>query len=80
MDTTEKVRVNRLRRMAERQGYQLVKIRRRDPLAIDYGRYYITSQQTGTAVTGMDTAGRASMTLDDVDAWLSHTKPRPAGS
>jgi len=76
MDTTEKVRVNRLRRMAERQGYQLVKIRRRDPLAIDYGRYYITRQQDGTTVTGMDTAGRASMTLDDVEKWLTQVPAR----
>jgi hypothetical protein len=34
---TEKVRENRLRRMAERQGLALRKSRRRDPRAIDYG-------------------------------------------
>jgi hypothetical protein len=37
--TEEKVRENRLRRMAEREGYRLAKSRRRDPFAIDYGTY-----------------------------------------
>lgn len=39
--TAEKVRENRLRRMAERQGLELRKSRRRDPRAMDYGRWYI---------------------------------------
>jgi hypothetical protein len=39
--TAEKVRENRLRRMAERQGLELRKSRRRDPRAKNYGRWYI---------------------------------------
>ena len=39
MDMSEKVRENRLRRMAKRQGFKLVKTRRLDPLAIDYETY-----------------------------------------
>ena len=39
--TAEKVRENRLRRMAERQRLELRKSRRRDPRAKDYGRWYI---------------------------------------
>ncbi len=39
MDQAEKVRVNRLRRMAERQGYELHKKRRVDPRATDYGTF-----------------------------------------
>ena len=39
--TAEKIRENRLRRMAERQGLELRKSRRRDPRAKDYGRWYI---------------------------------------
>jgi hypothetical protein len=35
MDTANKVRENRVRRAVARQGYRLVKIRRRDPCAID---------------------------------------------
>jgi hypothetical protein len=39
--TAEKVRENWLRRMAERQGLELRKSRRRDPRAKDCGRWYI---------------------------------------
>ena len=39
--TLEKVRENRLRRMASRQGLQLLKSRRRDPRALDYGTYWL---------------------------------------
>lgn len=49
----EKVRENRLRRMAERQGHQLVKSRRRDPRAYDYGRYWITDPATKVIVAAM---------------------------
>jgi hypothetical protein len=41
MADDDKVRENRLRRMAERQGYILRKSRRRDPRAIDYGTWYL---------------------------------------
>ena len=41
VDQSEKVRENRLRRMAKRQGYSLVKTRRIDPLAIDYGTWHL---------------------------------------
>ena len=37
----DKVRENRLRRMAHRQGYAVVKSRIRDPLAIGFGTYGI---------------------------------------
>jgi hypothetical protein len=38
-DQTDKVRENRVRRMAERQGLILRKSRRRDPRALDFGGY-----------------------------------------
>ena len=41
MDQDEKVRENRLRRMAERQGFRLTKTRRMDPLATDYGTWHL---------------------------------------
>lgn len=42
MEPTEfKVLENRLRRTAERQGLRLEKSRRRDPRAVDYGRYWL---------------------------------------
>ena len=72
LSTQEKVRENRLRRMAERQGLRLVKSRRRDPRAIDYGLYTIVSDQTNTVVAGTErTTGRPEFTLDDVEAWLT---------
>jgi hypothetical protein len=45
--SAEKVRENRLRRMAERQGFALRKSRRRDPHALDYGTYYLVDPDTG---------------------------------
>ena len=43
MAATEKARENRARRAAERQGFQLKKSARRDPLALDYGGYWLLS-------------------------------------
>lgn len=40
-----KVQVNRLRRMAARQGYRLRKTRRIDPRATDYGTYMLTPEK-----------------------------------
>ena len=41
MDQGAKVRENRLRRMAQRQGLRLSRTRRLDPLATDYGTYHL---------------------------------------
>jgi hypothetical protein len=66
----EKVRENRLRRMAERQGLTLVKSRRRDPRALDYDMWMIVDPTTNVVVAGAET-GRAAMTIDQVEAWLT---------
>jgi hypothetical protein len=42
MSDSDKVRENRLRRMAQRQGLTLTKSRRRDPRAVDYGQWLVT--------------------------------------
>lgn len=68
---TEKIRENRLRRMAERQGVALVKSRRRDPRAIDYGGWMIVDPSTNAVVAGTGAVGRPSMSLDDVERWLT---------
>jgi hypothetical protein len=39
MDTAEKIRENRVRRIAKRRGFRLEKSARRDERATDYGRY-----------------------------------------
>ena len=44
---TDKVRENRLRRMATRQGLHLVKSRRRDPQALDFGTYGLADRDGG---------------------------------
>src|SRR5712671_6443778 len=74
MDAVEKVREARLRRMAKRQGLKLVRSRRRDPLAIDYGRYVIVDPDSNRTVAG-ELGSASAMTLDDVEGWL--TSPGP---
>jgi hypothetical protein len=51
-DTEFKVFENRLRRAAERQGLRLVKSRRRDPRAADYGTYWLTALDNNTLIAG----------------------------
>jgi hypothetical protein len=78
VDTAERVRENRLRRMADRQGLRLVKSRRRDPRAVDYGGYMLVDQATGKVVAGAGPIGRPTWDLDQVEAWLtSDPKERP---
>ena len=67
--TNEKTRETRLRRMAERQGYKLVKSPRRDPRAIDYGRWMIVNIDGVVAGAGDD--DRPEFSLDDAEAWLT---------
>jgi hypothetical protein len=67
----EKVRENRLRRIAERQGLRLVKSRRRDPQAWDYGLWMIVDRETKAVVAGTGAAGRPEFTVDDVEVWLT---------
>jgi hypothetical protein len=66
----EKVRENRLRRMAERQGLALRKTRRRDPRAIDYGMYALIDPVRNSVVAGVAGTGRFEWDLDDVEAYL----------
>ena len=51
-EADDKVLENRLRRMLQRRGYQLIKSRRRDPRAIDYGGYMIADASTNGVVAG----------------------------
>jgi hypothetical protein len=66
----EKVRENRLRRMAARQGLRLVKSRRRDPLALEYERYALISENE-YKIAGGSTDGRFGYTIDEVETLLS---------
>jgi hypothetical protein len=78
METAQagKIRENRLRAAAARQGYQLVKSRRRDPLAPDYGCWMIIDPDTNTMIAGAEVSGRPSMTLDQAEQWLINPASR----
>ena len=68
---SDKVRENRLRRMAERQGLEIQKSRRRDPRAVDYDRWLILDARANAVVAGIEGTPRHGMTLDAVEAYLT---------
>ena len=72
--STAKVRENRLRRMADRQGLALQKCRRRDPRAFDFGTYQLIDPWLSNAVVAKHHESGYGLTLDDVEAHL--TRPR----
>jgi hypothetical protein len=66
MSDHDKVRENRLRRMAERQGFRLRKVRRRDPRALDYGGWFIVDPDTGGEVVS-----GGPFDIDALERWLT---------
>lgn len=64
MTTIERVRDNRLRRMAARQRLRIVKSRRRDPRAWDYALYWLIDRH------GKTISPEAGMDATAVEAWL----------
>jgi len=74
MSTTqaEKIRENRLRRMAARQGLELQKSRRRDPLAYDYGGYQLIDPGMNALVFGELAGHGFGASLDEIEQWLTH--------
>jgi hypothetical protein len=69
-DAMDKVRENRLRRVAERRGLRLEKSRRRDPRAIDWGTYQLVDLYTNILVAGNTNSGYG-MTLDEIEEQLA---------
>ena len=67
LSTPEKVRENRLRRMAARQGLQLLKSRRRDPRALDYGTYWLVDASGVEVASGDVDAIEARLTGEGVE-------------
>ena len=65
MDDT-KVTRNRLRRAAARQGYKITKSSRRDPLATDYGRWWVLNLDSQDVILG----GKDGATIDQVARFL----------
>jgi hypothetical protein len=70
----EKIRENRLRLAAKRQGYMLAKNRQRDPLALNYGRWKITDPATSAAVA--HDGSSPWLTLDQAEGWLTRPETR----
>jgi hypothetical protein len=66
--TDDKIRENRLRRMASRQGLTLTRSRRRDRFAIDYGKYWL-SDASGAAITASSGVG-----LDEIERILAEPR------
>jgi hypothetical protein len=62
----DKARENRARRAAVRRGLVLRKARRRDPGALDYGRFWLDDDETEDEVFG----GRWGASIEDVDEFL----------
>jgi hypothetical protein len=71
MEQDEKVRENRLRRAAHRQRLRLVKSRRRDPRAYDFGGYMLVDQDTGAVAAGTEHGLAFTLSLDTVEEWLN---------
>ena len=61
-----KITRQRLRRAAARQCLQLRKSHRRDPRALDYGRFWLTNLETGIVVLG----GQYGVTIDAAARYL----------
>ena len=74
MDHKEKVRENRLRRMAERRGLRLEKCRRRDPYALGYRRYWLIDTFGGSVIYGAGPWGGPGATIDEIEAFLESGK------
>ena len=73
---------HRLRLTLKRRGYRLIKSRRRDPLALDFGGYMIVDSQTGFPVEGGggNTSFRNGyeLSLDNVQEWVAGMKAADA--
>lgn len=78
MDTTSKIRENRLRRMAARQGLSLQKHRSRDPRHYLHGTWQLVDERTNTVVAQDFTIGHGyGLSLDDIEKRLTREKTRP---
>ena len=69
MSEDERVRENRLRRMARRRGYLLQKSKRRDPLAIDFNGFMLMDAFSNAVVLGARKHA-FDASIDDVEAFL----------
>jgi hypothetical protein len=74
---TDKVRENRLRRLAQRHGLSLQKAKRRDPYSWDYGTYRLVSPESKNIVFANLAVGNGyGLSLDDVEDYLDDLRDR----
>jgi hypothetical protein len=79
MDYKVKARENRLRAAAARQRMTLIRSRRRDRRAWDYGRYWLVPER-GRVIGGRRAVGDPpGLTLAEVEAYLTRPRDRGAG-
>jgi hypothetical protein len=71
MADADKVRENRARRAAARQGLKLVKSKRRDRRALDYAVWTIVNTQTNAVTAG------GSLSIDQVEDFLNRPLHAP---
>jgi len=62
-----KVNENRVRRVAERRGYILRKSRRRDPLALNFGAFWLIEASTN----GLAVGGEFGTDLQEIEDFLN---------
>jgi hypothetical protein len=67
----QKVRENRLRRVAERRGLILQKSRRRDHRALDYGQFWLIDARQNFLVFPSGDGAEVGASLDEVEEWLN---------
>jgi hypothetical protein len=67
--THPRTREIRLRETAKRRGLTLEKSRKRDPLALGYGKWWLWTAKRGKVVLGGKRTEGA--TLDEVEAYLT---------
>lgn len=65
----DKIRENRARRAASRQGLRLVKSKRRDPRALEFEKYALVNRETGAVVHGEVESPRG-LTLSEIERVL----------
>lgn len=76
---TQRVRENRLRMWADKQGYRLLRSRARYPRDLTFGGYQLIDVENGNCVLGWGNANRGyAATLDEVEEFLTRTKPKRA--
>ena len=68
---TNKVEENRIRRVVERRALRLVKTRRRDRKAYDYGTYRIVEPEQNRQIVG-------GLKLEQIVPWLDNRVSAPA--